>query len=1130
MRSLAPRSAARSEGLSTAVSAALLLGLLLVLPASVSGVVQSAPETPAAGTATEGTTGYYQSPALHGTTLVFSSEGDLWVGSTDGGTARRLTAHPAPESDPHISPDGRLLAFTASYEGTAAVHVMPLAGGDARRLTFGSGAAQVQGWTPEGEVLYSTTGVVGPTWTRHLGAVDPETLERRDFPLADARQGAFDDEGTLHFTRFGLDVTGDNAREYRGGAMAQLWSFHPDDAGAEGAEARRVAPDHPGNLTRPMWWDGALYLVSDADGLANLWRLDPESGEGEALTEHRDFEVRGASHYQGRIVYQHGADLRLLDLATGVDEEIEIRLATDRARTRTRWLESATDWLGSVSPPADGQRVAVTARGRLAVATTGPIRRVEFELPDAARARSAVMSPDGEHVYAFVDSGHEKEIWRFPSHGLGPGEPLTDDGDTQRLAMFMSPDGRVLAHTDRERRLWLLDLEAGTNTLIDTAPSLGHRGVVWAPDSRALAFVRPATSMLRPQLHVHDRSTGETHVLTSDRYESSAPAFTPDGTWLYFLSDRNFVASPGSPWGDRNLGPGFDQRTRIYALALQAGNAFPMAPPTELDFEAPADEGNGAAFRDGAAPRGEGDDDLPAIDFEGLRDRLHEAPVPSGNYSGLMAARDRLFLLERTGAGGPQPLLRTIDLTRDSPRLDTVSEGVNGIELSADLRRMLVRRGNDHFLVPTAAQLPGDLSDHRIRLADWRLAIDPVEEWRQMYLDGWRMQRDFLFDPEMRGQDWDAIRDKYLPLAERIGDRRELDDVFGQMVAELGVLHSQVRGGDYRTDPESGQPAFLGGSFEASSGGLRISHIYRTDPELPSQRAPLARPGVELETGDLITAVNGRSVRSEVDLARALEHQAGEQVRLDVRRGERDFSVVTQPVGGGQDATLRYSEWVHERRTRVEEASDGRMGYLHIRAMGGGNMAEFVREFYANIDREGLVIDVRRNTGGNIDSWIIERLLRRAWSFWEPPGQDPYWNMQQAFRGHITVLVDPLTYSDGETFAAGVKALELGPVVGERTAGAGVWLSDVNRLADQGIMRAAQTPQFGTDGRWLIEGFGVEPDLHVENLPHATWRGEDAQLDRAIEALLEIMEAHPVTQPPAEPIPGRGQTGRDVPP
>jgi tricorn protease len=348
------------------------------------------------------------------------------------------------------------------------------------------------------------------------------------------------------------------------------------------------------------------------------------------------------------------------------------------------------------------------------------------------------------------------------------------------------------------------------------------------------------------------------------------------------------------------------------------------------------------------------------------------------------------------------------------------------------------------------------------------------------------------------------------------------------MVAELGVLHSQVRGGEYPDDPEAARPAFLGGTFEMTDRGARITHIYRVDPELPAERAPLARPGVELRVGDVITAINGRAVREGGDIARMLAHQAGEQVRLDYLRDGGTASVVTSPVNAARDATLRYSDWVTGRREAVERASGGRVGYLHLRAMGAGDIADFAREFYANFDRDALIIDVRRNRGGNIDAWVIGNLLRRGWSFWQPPGQDPYWNMQQSFRGHLVVLIDPLTYSDGETFAAGVKSLGLGPLIGVRTAGAGVWLSDTNILADRGIMRAAQTAQFDPQGRWIIEGFGVEPDIVVDNPPHAAWRGEDAQLERAVAELLQRLQASPVQRPAGERFPPLGTPGRGV--
>jgi tricorn protease len=1048
-------------------------------------------------------TGYYHQPAAGNDRIVFVSESDLWTVSAAGGTAARLTTHAEPNVQPAISPDGRLLAFSGSYGGGRSVYVMPVGGGVPKRLTFESGQISVQGWTPEGEVLYATNTVPGPAWFTVLRAVDPETLVVRELPLMDAREAAFADDGTIYFTRFGLALTADNAREYRGGAMAQLWRFRPESD----VEAERLLPDFEGNLEQPMWWDGQLYVLSDANGgVGNLWRLEGDGSNPTQLTFHEDFEVRSPSLADGRIVYQHGADLRVFDLSSGQDQHLDIELTSDRSRGLTRWLTAPLDFLESARLAPDAGRVAITARGQVTLAGTDSLRRIDLLLPERARAREAVAGPDGDWIYAIVDAGGEQEIWRFPANGRGAGEALTDDGETQREGLIVSPDGRYLAHYDRPGRLWLLDLESGRNRLLEDSEGRGYSDITWASDSQSLAVVRSDTPVQRRQLLLIEVPDGTAHVLTSDRYESFSPAFSPDGRWLYFLSNRRFRATPGSPWGDRNLGPMFDQRTQIYAYALQPDNAFPLAPRTELTIEPEASE-----------------DKSPAIEFEELADRLFEVNVPAGNFDSLAAASDRLYVLDE-GASGSE--LKTIDFAPDQPSLETFASGVSFFELSADRSRMLFATANDAmYIVDASAKAPGDLGAHQVRLGDWRLLVRPAEEWRQMLADAWRMQRDFLFDPQMRGQDWEGIRARYEPLAERIGDRRELDDLLGQMVAELGVLHSQVRGGDYPEEEESGAPAFLGAELEAVDEGLRVVRVYRTDPELPSERSPLARPGVGLAAGDVITAVNGRAVRSRADLARQLSHQAGQQVRVDFSRGREEGSAIVEPVSGWSDWGLRYQDWIEGRREVVDELADGRIGYLHLNAMGSNDIATFAREFYANFDREGLIIDVRRNRGGNIDSWIIEKLLRRAWMFWQGPVGEPSWNQQQTFRGHLAVLADPLTYSDGETFSAGVKTLGLGPVIGQRTAGAGVWLSNNNRLVDRGLMRAAQSPQFDADGRWLVEGYGVEPDIEVENLPHATWKGQDAQLERAVEVLLERLQAEPVLQPEAQPIPPRGENG-----
>jgi len=504
-------------------------------------------------------------------------------------------------------------------------------------------------------------------------------------------------------------------------------------------------------------------------------------------------------------------------------------------------------------------------------------------------------------------------------------------------------------------------------------------------------------------------------------------------------------------------------------------------------------------------------------------------PLAAGNYRSLAADAKRLYFIENDPAPNARPALRTLSINNESPKPETFADNVRAFALAGGADKLAYITGdNAIFIVDRGPKAPSDTARFRVRVGDWRLLVDPSAEWRQMYHDAWRMVRDFLFDRNLRGVDWPALRNQYAALLPRLTDRLELDDLLGQLTAELSVLHSQVRGGDYRKDPNEPTAAFLGARFEPAPGGLRIAAILRSEPDIPLARSPLARPGVDVQVDDLLVAVNGQPVSQTWELAQRLANQVGQQVLLELRRGEEQRRVVVQPVNAVTEARLLYQHWVETNRSRVETAAGGRIGYLHLRAMGAADMADFVRQFHSQFDREGLILDVRRNRGGNIDSWIIGTLLRRAWAFWQSPGGTPYWNQQQTFRGHLTVLIDPLTYSDGETFAAGVKALGLGPLIGQRTAGAGVWLTARHRLADHGMARIAEFPQFGADGRWLLEGHGVAPDFEVINPPHASWQGQDAQLEAALDHLLRRLEEEPITQPEAEPIPPRGTPGRDV--
>ena len=486
--------------------------------------------------AAQGNPGYFREPAVHGDIVVFVSEGDLWSVSVGGGPARRLTTHAAEESRPAISPDGRWLAFSAAYEGPLEAHVMPLTGGVPKRVSFEHSQTQVLGWSPQGEVMYSTAHSSGVNARRVVVAVDPVTLARRELPLADANDATFDGEGRwLYFIRFGLTVTGDHARSYRGGAAGQLWRFDLID----GREAERVGP-RDANLRRPMWSGDRLLVLSDAgnDRRFNLWSLAPDGSDARALTSHRDFDVRHAQIHGSRVAYQHGADLRVLDLDSGEDRRLDIRLVSDFDQRRERWLDEPLRYLEGSGFAPSGDRIVVTARGRATLAGTGTLRRVEIGAPAGSRISSPVISPNGRHVYAICDATGEQEIWRFPADGSPHGEALTEGGDSRRWNLWLSPDGRHLAHDDKRGRLWLLDTGNGRNRLIDDGGaegSEGHAAVAWSPDSKHLAFVRQRREVGRTRIALYTLANERTDWLTSDRYSAYSPSFSPDGRWLWFL-------------------------------------------------------------------------------------------------------------------------------------------------------------------------------------------------------------------------------------------------------------------------------------------------------------------------------------------------------------------------------------------------------------------------------------------------------------------------------------------------------------------------------------------------------------------------------------------------------------------
>lgn len=1106
-----------------------------------------------AGEAVAQSAGYYQTPALGPASLVFASEGDLWRAAPEGGDALRLTTHPEAESTPVISPDGKWIAFEATYDGPREIYLIPVAGGAPVRLTHEGGDVAVRGWLDNNKVIYRTSNLPG-TVPRLLRTVDRTNLRTDDIPLADAEQATLLGDGkTLAFTRYGLSVGGDNAVRYRGGRMGQLWRYTL----GSNTEAVRLAADFGAPIGSPMAWSGRIYFISDKSGSDNIWSVNETGGDPRQHTQSTAWQMRTPYLYQGRIVYQSGADLYVYDIASGATSPLSLRLATDDDFTRRRWLDAPLAFLESANLAPAGDAVTISARGRFVTAFIGPRRRVEFQVPDGARARSAALGADGKSLYVIVDAGVYGEIWRFPSDGRGEGKALTSGSRAYIWEISPAPKGDSLLYSDKRGKLFHLDAKTGRSVEIDTTQSSSDAPFAsyeWSADGRYVAYSFVDKRDIT-QVALYDTQTRQRTVLTSGKYESFSPAFSPDGAWLYFLSDRNFQANPGAPWGDRNMGPAFRARTKLYALQLDPKAKFPFKPDDELapasdkeddtkkEEDKPAKDAKGkdaaadskkTADKAEKAPEKSKEEKQAPVMLAGVQERLWEVPVRPGDYAGLLVTKTHILLSERGGPGDEGASLKRIKITSKKPELKDFTGDVRRFALSADRSKLFIQQGDNakakFLIVNPGEDFPKELDDSTIRISDWRLAVDPRDEWRQMALDAWRLHRDFAYDSSLRGVNWNAVRDRFVPLAGRVGHRAELNDLLAQMSAELGILHSQIRAGEIPLDRESGVPAFLGATYEAVPGGLRIVSILDGERARPDTLGPLLKPGVGIQSGDVITAIDGAAVGTVAVLVDRLTQKAGQQVRIDFSRGAVQLGRIVIPVSRGEQTNLLYADWVQHNREAVAAASGGKVGYLHLRAMGAGDAASFARDYFEHFDKEGLIIDVRGNRGGNIDSWIIGTLLRRVWAFWPGPnGSGPATtNMQQTFRGHLAVLIDEGTYSDGETFSAGVKALDLAPLIGVQTAGAGIWLSDRNPLIDGGQARVAENGQFGLDGRWLVEGRGVSPDITVENMPRAAYLGQDSQLDAALAYLRDKIVAEPI--PPLTPraYPPLGEYGADV--
>ncbi|HXB07766.1 MAG TPA: PDZ domain-containing protein, partial [Puia sp.] len=802
--------------------------------------------------------GYYRTPAIYKNTVVFTAEGDLWKFDMATGLSSRLTSHVGLEEYPLISPDGKTLFFTGQYEGSPELYCMPLEGGVPKRLTYDfDGGARATCFTNDGKVVYRT-GRYNELPTPQLIRLDAATLVREPLPLAEGSDACYDEAGVLYFTRWPFQ--GSSTKRYKGGTIEQIWRFDGK------SEASCLTCDFDGTSTRPMLYNGKIYFLSDRDGTMNLWAMDRDGKGLKQQTFSKGWDLQSPSISGGWIVYQKGADLWLFDAAAGNEKMLDIRLVSDFDQRKPQWIKSPVNAISDNAISPNGNYVALVSRGRVFVSPAKSDRWVEISRRSGIRYK-AVQFMNDRTLAMLSDESGEYEIWTVSADGSGglgqdgSGEKQLTKGTKTMIRSFaVSPDGKYIAYDDKNDVLRVVEAAGGAVRYEYADAYSGIGGLGWSPDSRFLHFSRGLENM-NAQICIVDTRGMKMNPVTTTRLNSGDPCWSTDSNWLFFVSDRNLHTRVGSPWGSRQPEPYYTETDNFYAMALDSTVRFPfLSTDTWL---------TDSAFNP-AAKKKKSASAVRSYDWDKLQTLLYQLPVKSGNLGGLQAAADGWLYWLDGGPSGNRDGAKLMALKiKESKKYDPVeiATGVNGFQLSANRKKLLISFRNHTMTVDEANGVKIDVEKDKLTLDNWSFAIDPVEDWKEMFADAWRMMRDYFYDRDLHKVDWVATRQRYEPLVSRLTDRYELDDLLAQMVGELSALHTFVYGGDKRTSPDRIPAGFLGAVLHKEDRGVLIGHIYRSDPDYPEESAPLLRPELHIREGDIITAVNNVPLNQVADIS-----------------------------------------------------------------------------------------------------------------------------------------------------------------------------------------------------------------------------------------------------------------------
>lgn len=1063
-------------------------------------------------------------PSVSKTQIAFVYAGDVWLVPKDGGTAVRLTSSAGEEAFPRFSPDGTKVAYSANYDGNQDVYVIPAGGGEPTRLTHHPMGDRVVGWTPDGtRVLFVSGRESGRQrynqfYTVPIAGGMPDKL-----PIPYGEFGAYAQDGH-RFAYMPMSTDFRTWKRYRGGWSPDLFIFDLEKLTSENIT------NHAAQDAQPMWHGDTIYFISDrgANERHNIWAYDAKTKQSRQITQFTEFDVTFPSMGPDSIVFQAGGRLYLLDITSGASgrhKEVPVRVITDETTLRTR-TEKVAELIQSAAVSPTGKRATFEARGDVftAPAEHGPL--VNITRSSGVAERYPRWSPDGKTLAFWSDKTGEYELTLRNADGTGDDRTITKLGAGFRYPVSWSPDSKTVAYMDQGMRLRVTTI--GTSVAdsrtqqIDLSPEwMGHGQLEgfdlrWSPDSRFLTYARP-TGDANQSIFVYDTKDAKLTRATTGYFNDHQPVFDPEGKYLFYASDRDFIPVYGSfdnSWT-------YPNPTRLIAVPLRKDVASPLAARNdaeeakvtgekEKETQGAKSEGEKAKEEGAAKP-------APAltIDFDGFEARAVVLPPAAGNYANLQAIKGKLLYrrLPRAGsAPGGQAAIVYFDLAEREEK--AVLENAGGFEVTADGKKMLVVQ-QDKFAILDIK--PALKFEKPIVTADMEAPVNPRAEWRQMFNDAYRFQRDFFYDEAMHGVDWAAMRARYGRLLDDVVTRWDLDFILGEFIGELNASHTYNQGGEHQAAPAR-NVGMLGVDWEMQFDRYRVKRIVRGGPWDASVRSPLDEPGVNVKEGDYILAVNGVPIDAKHDPWAAFQGLGNKTVMLTVNakpslEGSRNVVVRTLT----SEVELRFRDWIEQRRQIVDKATGGKIGYIYVQSTGVDAQNELVRQFMAQWRKDGLIIDERWNSGGQIPDRFIELLNRPMLAYWAVrDGQAWQWP-PVAHKGEMVMLINGWSGSGGDAFPNYFKQAGLGPLIGTRTWGGLIGISGAPPLVDGGAVTVPTFRMYTPDGTWFAEGHGVEPDIHVPEDPAALAKGTDTQLQRAIKEVQDRVAKAP--KPPTRPAP-----------